>query len=209
MEKQDILKIGVTGSAGSGKSIVLKTFADLGLVTLDCDQIARQVVEPGEEGYRGVKKIFGSKVIAPNGDLDRALMRARILEDPELRRKLEALIHPLIIRRLFEDMAAAEYDREGACAVEVPLLFELGMEKYFDVTLVVVSDERVLLERISHRDDVGINSAKKMISLQMSQEDKARYGDYVVENKGEKGELVESVKDLYLKIKKEFLTRNR
>ena len=209
MEKQDILKIGVTGSAGSGKSLVLKAFNDFGLVTLDCDQIARDVVEPGEKGYLGVKKIFGPDVVGRDGALDRSLMRSRILDDPGLRGQLEGLLHPLIIRKLVDDMETAEYGKEFACAVEVPLLFELEMEKFFDVTLVVISHEKTLLQRIINRDHVEMDSAKKMISLQMSQADKMARCDYVVENKGGRGELVDSVRNLYSKIKKEFLTRNR
>jgi dephospho-CoA kinase len=206
MAHSDIVKIGVTGSAGSGKSLVLKAFASLGLVTLDCDQIARQVVAPGQKGYDGVVKLFGPQVVKPDKTLDRAGMRRMMMDRPDLRRQLEALLHPLIFASLFRQMAAADYGPEKACAVEVPLLFETGMEKKFDVVVVVAAPEDALARRIAERDKVGFAEAKKILSLQMDQEQKMAQADYVIQNQGRPGEVFESVADLYAEIKKEFLT---
>lgn len=206
MAHSDIVKIGVTGSAGSGKSLALKAFASLGLVTLDCDQIARQVVAPGQKGYAGVVKLFGPQVVKPDKTLDRAGMRRMMMDRPELRRQLEALLHPLIFDSLFRQMAAADYGPERACAVEVPLLFETGMEKKFDVVVVVAAPEDELVRRIAERDGVDPAEADKMLSLQMAQEKKTARADYVIPNQGSPGEVFESVADLYAEIKKEFLT---
>lgn len=205
----DIVKIGVTGSAGSGKSLALKAFASLGLVTLDCDQIARQVVAPGQKGYEGVKKLFGPQVVTPDKSLDRAGMRRMMMDRPELRRQLEALLHPLIFEALFTQMATADYGPEKACAAEVPLLFETGMQKKFDVVVMVAAPEDALVRRIAQRDKVGPAEAKKMLSLQMDQAKKMAQSDYVIQNQGGPGEVFESVADLYAEIKKEFLTTKR
>jgi dephospho-CoA kinase len=125
---------------------------------------------------------------------------------PDLRRQLEALLHPLIIAQMVLQMKTAVYDKEPACAVEVPLLFELGMAAKFDVTVVVVATREALVERISNRDKVSAKSAGKMLALQMAQEEKINQADHVIENNGDPGELFESVEKFYIKIKKEFLT---
>ncbi|MCA1792590.1 MAG: dephospho-CoA kinase [Desulfotignum sp.] len=207
MNQSDIVKIGVTGSAGSGKSLVLKAFASLGLVTLDCDQIARQVVLPGQKGYAGVVKIFGRQVVKPDKTLDRSRLRNMMVDQPELRRQLETLLHPLIFEALFHQINTAVYGREKACAVEVPLLFETGMQNAFDVVVTVAAPDAVLAKRIAERDGVDLEDAKKMLSLQMDQEKKTAQSDHVIYNQGVPGEVFESVADMYAEIKKEFLTR--
>ena len=206
MAHPDIVKIGVTGSAGSGKSLVLKAFASLGLVTLDCDQIARQVVAPGQKGYAGVVNLFGPEVVTADKTLDRSRMRRMMMDRPELRRQLEALLHPLIFESLFTQMAAADYGPEKACAAEVPLLFETGAQENFDVVVVVAAPEDALTRRIADRDKVDPAEADKILSLQMAQEKKIARADYVIQNQGSPGEVFESVADLYAEIKKEFLT---
>lgn len=202
---KNILKIGVTGSAGSGKSLVCKGLETLGLVTFDCDLIARQIVEPGQKAYEGVVACFGP-VVKQDKTLDRAKLRNMMVNRPDLRRQLEALLHPLIIAQMVLQMKTAVYDKEPACAVEVPLLFELGMAAKFDVTVVVVATREALVERISNRDKVSAKSAGKMLALQMAQEEKINQADHVIENNGDPGELFESVEKFYIKIKKEFLT---
>ncbi len=204
----DILRIGVTGSAGSGKSLVCQGFKTLGLVTLDCDKIARQVVEPGQRAYAGVIACFGPGVLRKDKTLDRAKLRNIVINKPDLRKQLEGLIHPIILEEMVLQMETADYDREAACAVEVPLLFELGMGKKFDVIVTVVAEKSELLGRISRRDKVSMESAGKILDLQMTQDEKIKQADYVIINKGTPVELFESVENCYIKIKKEFLTIN-
>lgn len=205
--KSRILKIGITGSAGSGKSLVRRAFSRLGVKTLDCDRIARDVVAPGEEGYDGVVEIFGPGVIRADSSLDRARLRNLMVERPVLRKKLEALLHPLITSELFRRIKTGEYGRERACACEVPLLFELGMEKAFHAAVVVTADDAVLAERIAARDGVSLSAAHKMLSLQMAQDEKMSRADYVIRNSGSPEELFDTVENYYSLIKKEFLTR--
>jgi len=191
------LKIGVTGSAGSGKSIVCQAFGQLGLETLDCDCIARQVVAPGQDAYEKVVSEFGTGVLADDLALDRAKMRKMIVARPELRKKLEGILHPVIIKEMARQMESAEYSKEQACAVEVPLLFELGMEDYF---VVVTAQEDCLAGRIASRDGVDRNNAKKMLALQMAQSEKIKRADHVLLNHGDKEELFQSVLLLYQKL---------
>lgn len=201
-----ILKIAITGSAGSGKSLVCQRFKEKGLVTLDCDMIARQVVEPGKSGFAKIIELFGSKILLKDGSLDRSRLRNIIVNDARLRKKIEDILHPQILMELISRMETADYKDKRAVAVEVPLLFESGMEKYFDVTIVVTAKHQDLIKRISQRDNVTKEDAQKMLDLQMSQEDKTALADYVIPNKGTNAELFESVDNLFDKIQKEFLT---
>jgi dephospho-CoA kinase len=197
-----IFRIGVTGSAGSGKSLVCQCFETLGLEVFDCDRIARQVVAPGQPAYDKVVDLFGAKVVGPERILDRTSMRQIILEDPAKRVALEKILHPEIIREMVRQMEAAPYKREKACAVEVPLLFELGMEACFDTTLVVTAGQGTLEKRIAARDGVGRDGARQMLALQMDQEEKRRRADHVIENTGRTSELFEKLEILYKKLVK-------
>ncbi len=201
-----ILKIGVTGSAGSGKSLVCKRLGELGLVTLDCDIIARQVVEPGEAGFKDIVGLFGSRVLSDQGGLDRARLRNILLNDPGARKKIESVLHPKILERMNLAIDSADYGSLKAVAVEVPLLFESGMDAYFDVTLAVVAENQALVERVSRRDGVSENDAGKMLALQMTQAEKMSRADHVIFNNGSLPELSKAVDLAFAEIQKEFLT---
>lgn len=203
-----ILKIAVTGSIGSGKSLVCRRLGELGCQTLDCDVIARQVVEPGQEGFKQVVERFGPQVVGEDGSLDRAGLRQLIVRDDSLRRELESILHPQILSRLMFEMENARFEDQDfkAVAVEVPLLFETGMEKYFDCSIAVVADPEVIVTRIQGRDKVAAADARKMLALQMAQDEKIKRADHVVQNSAGTLELIETVDDLFAKIKKEFLT---
>lgn len=197
----NILKIGVTGSAGSGKSMVCEAFKFLGLVVLDCDEIARQVVVPGEPAYNDVVACFGSGVVLPDKTLDRGKLRNLMVNQPGLRKKLESLLHPAIIREMVRQMETAVYDGEQACAVEVPLLFELGMAHLFDLSIAVTAPGDTLVKRISARDNVSLESAGKILDIQMDQSEKIKLADHVIENHGSRRAVYKAVERLYNKVK--------
>ena len=201
-----ILRIAVTGSAGSGKSLVCQRFKEIGLVTLDCDVIARHVVEPGEEAFEKIVELFGQKVVRREGTLDRATLRNIIVNDVLLLQKMENILHPQIIKEMVFQIENTELRDKNAVVVEVPLLFELGMEKQFDVTIAVMAKDMDLIKRISDRDNVTKKDAQKILDLQLSQEDKMTRADHVILNEGKRSELFESVDNLFNKIQKEFLT---
>ena len=200
------LRIAVTGSAGSGKSLVCQRFKAIGLVTLDCDIIARQIVEPGMPGFEKIVKLFGQKVVGKQGTLERAKLRNIIVSDSLLRQKMEDILHPQILKEMVFQIENAEVEDKNAVVVEVPLLFELDMEEQFDVTIVVAAQDMDLIKRISDRDNVAKKDARKILDLQMSQEEKISRADYVIFNRGTRSELFDSVDNLFNKIQKEFLT---
>ena len=200
------LKIGVTGSAGSGKSLVCRRFEEKGVATLDCDAIARQVVEPGAPGLGGVVDLFGKTVLQADGHLDRAMLRKRIISEPDAKQNLEALLHPMILSEMIKGMERARQEGYKAVAVEVPLLFETGMDRFFDVTLTVLAQDADLVSRICQRDQVSCEDASKMLALQMAQSKKAGRSDYVLQNTGSARGLYDSVDNLFEKFEKEGLT---
>ncbi|MCP4673457.1 MAG: dephospho-CoA kinase [Desulfobacula sp.] len=200
-----MLKIAVTGSAGSGKSLVCRHFKTMGLVVLDCDVIARQVVEPGTAGFEKIVALFGGKTVCKNGTLDRAKLRNIIINEPEMRRKMEDILHPQINKEMVFQMDTAQYLKYKAVAVEVPLLFELGMEHNFDTTIAVIAKDMELVKRICDRDSVIKEDALKMLELQMSQKEKKKKADHVIVNSGDRSELFESVQNIFNKIQKQFI----
>ena len=201
-----ILRIAVTGSAGSGKSLVCNRFEHFDLAVLDCDVIARQVVEPETPGFNKIVELFGQTVVKKDGTLDRARLRDIIVNDTVLRRKMEGILHPRIIREMGSQIEKAACENYRAAVVEVPLLFELGMENQFDITIAVTAADMALVDRICRRDAVTKKSARKVLDLQLSQEEKIKRADYVIVNKGTQSELFESVDNIFDKIQKEFLT---
>lgn len=202
-----ILKIAVTGSAGSGKSLVSGRLKQIGAATLDCDVIARQVVAPGSPGFHKIVELFGPAVVGKEDDLDRAGLRTRIVNDPLMRKKMEEALHPLIMKEMISQMDIAAAEGKKIVCVEVPLLFETGMDTLFDVTIAVTAKDGLLVERISGRDHVTPADARKMLDLQMSQEEKIKRADHVITNTGTMSELFDSVDKLFDKIQKEVLTR--
>lgn len=204
-----MLKIGVTGSAGSGKSLVCEGFRRMGLITLDCDEIARQVVDPGQAAYNQVVKVFGPKIVAPDRTLDRPALRRMIVTTKGGREKLESILHPVIISEMVRQMDEAVHSKQKSCAVEVPLLFELGMENLFDVTVVVTAADSTLVDRIAGRDGVDRESAQKLLAIQMPQSEKIQKADYVIENRGEPETVLKSVGLLYQKLANQRLTKKQ
>jgi dephospho-CoA kinase len=193
MTDKKILKIAVTGMAGSGKSLVCERLKELGYFCLDCDKIARQVVEPGQAGYNKIIELFGKAILLDDANLDRSALRKIILNDPLMKKKMEEALHPLILERMKFEINTAEYGRIKTVVVEVPLLFETGMDSFFDLTIAVIGQERELMKRIAQRDLVNEQDAQKMLGLQMSQKEKQDRADYVIVNKSSPSELLKSV----------------
>lgn len=207
MVEKNKIKIAVTGSAGSGKSLVCDLLAKKGLTCLNCDHIARQVVEPGQPGLEGLIDLFGSKILLDDGCLDRKKLRLILLDKPGAKKQIEGVLHPLIrdkMHTLIEE--SFRKCQQKAVVVEVPLLYESGLDTLFDICIVVTAPEKDLIARISSRDDVAVDDAAKLLNVQMDQNEKAKRADYVLVNADSMSELAESVDYIFDEIRKEFLT---
>lgn len=191
------LTIAVTGSAGSGKSTVCRRFAHCGGHLIDADQVARDVVAPGTEGLKKVVDHFGPSVLMPNGMLNRAALRRKIVTDSRARKALEAMVHPEILAEMAARMATARGAGHDMVIVEVPLLFELGMASRFDRVVFVKTDRNVKIKRLMERDNVSKVDAEKLLDLQMPDVEKEKKADFIIENNGSVAELIKNVDCLY------------
>jgi dephospho-CoA kinase len=176
-----MLKIGLTGGIASGKSAVAEMFAALGAAVVDTDLIAREVVAPGSRGLAAVRAAFGETVLASDGTLDRRRLRAVVFNDPELRARLEAILHPLIRTRTAEQIAAA---RGPYALVVVPLLIETDFTELVDRILVVDCPRETQVQRVIERDGVDRSAAEAMLAAQTDRATRLTAADDVIDNGG-------------------------
>jgi dephospho-CoA kinase len=174
-----MLVIGLTGGIGSGKSSVCRQFADLGVPVIDTDQIAREVVAPGQPGLAQVRETFGNEVLTAEGELDRALLRKRVFADPEARQRLESILHPLIRTRMEEQLAALE---APYAIVAIPLLVEGGRQAQLDRVLVVDCSEELQIERVCQRDGASREQAQAILAAQCPRASRLEAADDVIYN---------------------------
>lgn len=177
------MKIAVTGSIGSGKSMVCQYLARKGYSLFDCDEENRKLLEKGEEGYLAIREAFPE--CFDGEELNKKKLASIVFDDEKEKRKLEGICHPLILKRLMER-------KEDPLFAEVPLLFEAGWEKYFDHDLLVVTDYDLLMERLQERG-LSLEEAKERFSRQMSVEEKIKRADKIIYNNGSLDELYERV----------------
>ncbi len=193
-----LLKIALTGGAGSGKSTVSRRLKDLGLPVILTDVLAREVVEPGSSGLAEIVANFGSGVLQADGSLDRMAMRGIITRDEASRRQLESILHPKIFDRLELEVDRAVQDGRSLFFVEVPLLFESGWRDYFDIVVMVSADDEIRIERLMARDHVSREEAQALLQIQLPDCDKIQLSDFIIKNNGSLRGLFAEV-DLFLK----------
>ena len=188
-----MLRVGLTGGIASGKTTVANVFSGLGAGVIDTDRLAREVVAPGEPGLAAVREAFGSSVISNSGRLDRRALRKLVFANPEDRRRLEAILHPLIRGRTSEklDQLDAPY-----ALVVVPLLFETGFETLVDRVAVVDCPRDVQLERLRARDGIDNAEAEAMLSAQANRDTRLARADDVIDNSGDWERTRERVREL-------------
>jgi len=174
--------IGLTGGIASGKSTVAAILRRLGAAVVNADDLSREVVEPGHPAWNEIVEQFGAAVLQPDRTIDRQKLRKIIFNDPEARRKLEAIIHPRV-RALAEDRirehASAGYE---IVVYEVPLLFEGNLHHWLRPVVLVASKITTQKKRLQDRDHLTDEEARKHIDSQMSLDEKRRLADYVIEN---------------------------
>ena len=171
-----VFKVAVTGGAGSGKSFVCNRLKELGIKIISSDALARETVVPGSTAHEKIFNYFGPKVLLSDGTLDRQMLRRIIVNDGAARLSLEQFIHPEISKLMQQKIVQAEQQGNRVVVVEVPLLFELGMEKQFDLIFVVSADRKLRVERLMDRDNVSCREAEKLLNVQMPDKKKVERG---------------------------------
>ncbi|MDT5187514.1 MAG: dephospho-CoA kinase [Mycobacterium sp.] len=189
-----MLRIGLTGGIGAGKSTVSATFSECGGIILDGDVIAREVVEPGTEGLAQLVEAFGKDILLPDGALNRPALAAKAFVDDEHRATLNGIVHPLVARRRQEILDAVH---EDAVVVEdIPLLVETGMAPMFPLVVVVTADIETRVTRLIKRG-MDEADARARIKAQAPEEQRRAIADVLLDNSGSQGELVEKARDLW------------
>ncbi|WP_017437240.1 dephospho-CoA kinase [Saccharococcus caldoxylosilyticus] len=194
------LTIGLTGGIASGKSTVTKMIRELGIPVIDADQVARDVVKVGEEAYTQIVATFGQDILQANGEIDRAKLGSIVFHNEQERKKLNAIVHPAVRRRMMAEKE--EYVQSGAKTIvlDIPLLFESELTHLIDKVIVVYVDDEVQLERLMKRNGFSKEEALARIRSQMPLREKVKKADAVINNNG----TVEETKQQLLQILREW-----
>jgi len=187
-----VLRVGLTGGIGSGKSEVARRLVAHGAVLIDADLAAREVVVPGSGGLKRIVAAFGDDVLGPDGSLDRARLGEIVFKDPELRAKLNAIVHPLVRQWMLaaERTALQAADPPGPIIVhDVPLLAESRGKGGFDLVIVVDVPPELQIERLVSQRGMTPDQAGARMNAQASREQRLEVADIVIDNSGSLADL--------------------
>ena len=195
-----LLRVGLTGGIGAGKSEVSRRLAAQGALVIDADAIAHEVVGPGTAGLAEVVAAFGDEVLDGRGELDRARLGDLVFADPQLRSKLNAIVHPLVAARMRELEDAAP---PGTIVVhDVPLIAENNLAGSYDLVVVVDVPPRIQLDRLIRHRGLRREQARVRISAQAGREQRLAIAGIVVDNSGSLAELDRQVGELWAELRR-------
>ncbi|MCP8689566.1 dephospho-CoA kinase [Marinobacterium sedimentorum] len=191
---------GLTGGIGSGKSAVARLLQEQGIVAIDADQVARDVVAPGEPALGKIVERFGVEILQPDGALDRAGLRQIVFATPEARLWLESLLHPLIRQRIQTSLQGAT---SAYSLLVSPLLLETDQHKLVDYVVVVDVPEEIQLQRTTERDQNSTDQVKRIMAAQMDRQSRLARADSIIDNSGN----LQSLRAATLQLHKTLLQR--
>ncbi|MEU1539998.1 dephospho-CoA kinase [Actinacidiphila glaucinigra] len=198
-----MVKVGLTGGIGAGKSAVSRLLVSYGAVLIDSDRIAREVVEPGTPGLASVAAEFGAEVLAADGSLDRPKLGAIVFSDPERLRALNAIVHPLVRDRSAELERAAGPD--AVVVHDVPLLAENGLAPLYDVVVVVDAAPQTQLERLVRLRGMAEEDARARMAVQATREQRLAVADVVIDNDGPLEALEPQVRQVWEQLRQKIV----
>lgn len=185
--------VGLTGGIGSGKSTALDAFDRLGAATVSLDQLAKEQAKPGRDGYKAIVKAFGKSILKKDGTIDRAALGELVFSDEKARLKLEKATHPFILK----EMKGLMGKMNGVVVVDVPLLFEKKLQKYFDATMVIAAEPKNQEMRIRSRDGLELPEARRRMKAQLPMSAKIKMADVTIRNDGTREDLSQKVRSYY------------
>ncbi len=197
--------IGLTGGVGSGKSTVAGMFRKPGVSVLDADKITHQLIEPEGECFKAVVKCFGHSILT-HGVIDRTKLGGIVFKDIGQLKKLERIIHPKVIKRIEKNIIKLK--KEGKVKVlliEVPLLFESGLDRMVDATILVRARQRDQIQRTSKRLSIPKQQVRNRLNQQMPLGDKIRLADFVIDNRGTKKQTQKQVQHIWCELLKKLI----
>lgn len=190
-----MLKVGLTGGVGSGKSSAVSHFQSLGVSVVDADLVARAVVASGGPALPEIVCEFGADAVNEQGELNRAWMREQVFSDATARERLEAITHPLIRQRLREEME--KLAETAYIIVDIPLLIEKGYQSDFDAIIVVDCDEAQQLNRVKSRDGSDDSLIRGIIKAQVTRAERLSFATHILDNSTTLERLYEQIDQLH------------
>lgn len=189
-----LLRIGLTGGIGSGKTTVKNFFDELGAPTVDADEISHRITKPGQAAFDEVVALFGKESLDETGNLDRKRLRALIFDEPDLKQKLEAIIHPRVRAQIRDFTDRVDYPY---CIICIPLLLETGAQSTVDRVLVVDAPEELQVARVSRRDNAEERQTRSIIRSQAGREQRLNAAHDIIVNDGNINDLKAQVENLH------------
>ncbi|HBQ07975.1 MAG: dephospho-CoA kinase [Pseudomonadota bacterium] len=187
--------VGLTGGIGSGKSTVARAFGSLGIGWVDADDVAREVVMPGEPALAAISEHFGNDVLHADGTLNRAALRSIVFDNPTERKWLESVTHPRVRERILVHLERLQRQSPYVLLVS-PLLFESGQDKLVDRTVVVDVPVELQLSRTRARDDVSEAQVHAILAAQLPREERLTKANDVIDNSGDHASMMQQVTQL-------------
>jgi len=182
-----MILVGRTGGIAAGKSTVASMLAARGAAVVDTDRIAHGLQEPGGGCHQEIVEAFGREILDPAGWIDRQRLGARAFADPELRRRLEAIMHPAIWRACEAEIRTAKAEGRSVCLVEAALILETGQQERFQKLIVVTAPAEVQVARLREQRGLPTEAARRRLAAQWPSPAKTRLADYVIDNGGDLG----------------------
>ena len=179
-----MLRVALTGGIGTGKSVVLARFAELGAAVVDADTLAREALRAGSPGCAAVRQRFGDEVLEPDGEVNRPRLGALVFADDRARRDLEAIVHPAVYQAIGSWMRAREREGARVAIAEIPLLFETSHEGEFSCVIVTACEEGEQVRRAMARPRSSEAEVRRRMAAQWPTAEKARRADYVISTDG-------------------------
>jgi dephospho-CoA kinase len=193
-----MLKVGLTGGLASGKSFVGEALAGYGCLLIQADELGHAVLAPGGEAYEAVVREFGREILTGDGAIDRRALAARAFGDAGRLARLNALVHPAVIQREDESIAAfGAAHPDGIAVVEAAILIETGSYARFDKLILVTCAEQQQVERALRREGALESDIRARISRQMPLDGKRKYADFVIDTSGEKEDTLRQTRAVY------------
>ena len=180
-----MILVGLTGGIATGKSTVASMLAARGAAVVDADRIAHRLQEPGEACHQRIVEAFGREILDPAGRIDRQRLGARAFADPELRRRLETIMHPAIWTACEAEIRTAEAGGRSVCLVEAALILETGQQERFQKLIVVTAPAEVQVARLREQRGLTAEAARRRLAAQWPSPAKTRLADYVIDNGGD------------------------
>lgn len=196
-----MLLVGLTGGIGSGKTTVAKMFGHLGAVVFDADKLAREVVELGTRGYVAVVELFGSDVLFPGGEIDRAALAKRVFSNDLERKELEAVLHPEIFRTLRKRLEPFR-KTDRIVIFDAALLIESGFDERCDMVISVEAPEELRVKRVVDEGERSEADVRARVAAQVSEEVKASRSDAIILNSGTLDELRQQVEQIWVELER-------